>query len=93
MYIIFSIIFIFICITLISLIIFSPSKNSIIGLYTNNKNNNNAIITSNLIKNTFNYIITILSILFYIMTIILNLINNVKINKIKNIINNIKILK
>ncbi len=92
MYILFSIIFIFICITLISLIIFSPSKNNILESYTNYKNNNKTIITSNLIKSTINKIIINLIILFYIISIILNLINNKKINKIKNKINNIKIL-
>lgn len=92
MYILFSIIFIFICITLITLIIFYNNETNIIGLHTNNKNNN-IIITSNLIKNIINNIIIIVAILFYIICILLNLLNNIEINNINKKINNIKILK
>ncbi len=91
MYILFSIIFIIICSILIFSIIFYPNENNILELYTN-YNNNKSITTSNLIKNTFDKIIITLIILFYLISIILNSINNIKINNIKNKINNIKIL-
>ncbi len=84
-------IFIIICTILIWLIIFSPSKNNITN--SCHKYNNNTVITSNYIKNTFNYIIIIISCFFFITSITLNLINNSKIYKFKNNNNNVKILK
>ncbi len=81
MYKIFSIIFLFICIILITIIISTPSKNNIIGASINT---DNTIITSKFFKNTLNSIIIIFAILFYSVALILNLIHNNKINKLYN---------
>ncbi len=76
MYLFFSILFVLTCISLIILIILTPSKNNIINTYTDTTNTNNIVITQNFLKNTLNYIITIFTIIFYTTAIILNILNN-----------------
>ncbi len=72
MYKIFLIIFFIVCISLISLIIFTPNKNNIIGSPLDINNN---IITTKILKDTLNFIIIIFAILFYLISLILNIIN------------------
>ncbi len=72
MYRIFLIIFFVICISLVLLIIFTPSKNNIIG---SSFNINNNIITTKFLKDTLNFIIIIFAILFYLTALLLNIIN------------------
>ncbi len=72
MYKIFLIIFFIICISLILLIIFTPSKNNIIGSPFNVNNN---IITTKFLKDTLNFIIIIFATLFYLTALLLNIIN------------------
>ncbi len=76
MYLFFSILFVLICISLIILVILTPSKNNIINTYTDTTNTNNIVITQNFLKNTLNYIITIFAITFYTIAIVLNILNN-----------------
>ncbi len=72
MYKIFLTIFFIICISLISLIIFTPSKNNIIEPSFDINNN---IITTKSLKNTINCTIIIFAISFYLTALLLNIIN------------------
>ncbi len=72
MYKIFLVIFFIICICLISLIIFTPSKNNIIEPSFDINNNT---ITTKSFKKTLNYIIIIFAILFYLTALLLNIIH------------------
>ncbi len=94
MYEFFTILLFSINIILIILIILTPSKNNIIGLSINVNNKFDTVITSNFLKKTLNNTIIVVTLIFYLICLILNLINNNKINKINNFkyIKNNKIL-
>ncbi len=87
MYELFSITFFLISFILITLIILTPSKSNIIGSPIHIDNIKHTIITPHFLKNTLNFSIIIISLIFYFNTILLNFIHNKKINKWNNLIN------
>ncbi len=92
MYLFFLTIFLITSISLITLIIILPNRNNIMSSPITEKNINNRNINLNLLKDTLNYTITILSIIFFITTIILNNLNNTNI-KNNNFLNKNNITK
>ncbi len=81
MYELFSLILCIISILLITLITINPSKNNIIESEINLNNNHCTIMTPKYLKKKLNYTITILAILLYLTVLILNMINNIHLNK------------
>ncbi len=84
MYIFSLTIFFIISISLIILIIMSPSKNNIVGSSKNTNTIQQNINNLKYFKNDINYNIKILAILFFITNIILNNIYNKKTQNYKN---------
>ncbi len=82
MYEFFSIILFIISSLLITLITINPNKKNI--MESSITLNNNTVMTPKYIKNTLNYSITILAILFYLTVLTLNIINNNNTNKLNN---------
>ncbi len=79
MYKIFLIIFFIVCIFLISLIILTPNKNNIISSPFDINSN---IITTKTLKDTLNFTIIIFAILFYLISLTLNIIKQKKQNQL-----------